>query len=50
MSIRKQNWKPLLNEYEIFATELKLKFLAHYDRQIRRPLLKKREKDIKGLS
>lgn len=50
MAIRKQNWKPLLNEFDKFATQLKLKFLNHYDWRIRRPLLKKREKDIKGAS
>ena len=46
LAIRKKSWNTLLVNYPQFAESLKLKFLDHYDRCIRRPLLKKRFKEI----
>ena len=49
MALRKKIFIPLTEEYPIFKNRVMLKFIDHYDWHIRRPLMRKRNKEIKNI-
>ena len=49
MAVRKKTFVPLIEEFPIFKNRVMLKFLDHYDWHIRRPLMRKRNKEIRNI-